>query len=265
MIRPNHIDPWAPAIVINVGNTHTNLAIWNHERLGATVRSATGEMTAFEEAYRAQIDTLPKNRITPTVIGSVVPDATTQICEFIDELFSHDALVIGRQVPLPMDVAVEDSVKIGVDRVCASAAAYEQLQAACTVVDFGTAVTVNLVDDEGVLLGGAILPGVQLQLRSLAEHTAQLPPLTASAPHSLFGRNTEEAMLVGVCRGLVGAVRGIVEGYASSINRWPHVVATGGDLELLLPMCDFIDSPVKDLTLRGIGLAYTKFLREQNV
>jgi len=79
-------------------------------------------------------------------------------------------------------------------------------------------------------------------------------------PELPYGRSTVEAMQTGVCRGLAGAARWLVEGYATSLHRWPQVVATGGDLPLLAPYCDFVDTPVKDLTLRGIGLAYTKHL-----
>ena len=112
-----------------------------------------------------------------------------------------------------MDVAVTDAKAIGVDRVCEAAAAYDRLSTGCTVVSFGTAVTIDLVDDDGTLLGGAILPGIALQMRALHEFTAALPEATPGFPELPFGRNTIEAIQTGVCRGLVGAVREIVEGY----------------------------------------------------
>ncbi|MEK6674413.1 MAG: type III pantothenate kinase, partial [Planctomycetota bacterium] len=127
-------------------------------------------------------------------------------------------------------------------------------------VDFGTAVTVDLVDDEGTLLGGAILPGLRMQFRALHSNTAQLPEVEPGFPESPYGRNTTEAIQTGVCRGLIGAVRGLVESYATSLNRWPQVVATGGDLEFLAPHCDFLDTMVTHLALRGVGLAYAKHL-----
>jgi len=151
------------------------------------------------------------------------------------------------------------------DRVCAAAAAYDKIQQACAVVDFGTAVTVDLVDDEGTFIGGAILPGLKLQLRALHEHTAQLPTVDPAFPELPYGRDTIEAMQTGVCRGMAGAVRGLVEGYATHLNRWPQVIATGGDAALMAPYCDFLDNVVSDLTLRGAGLAYTKYLADAGV
>jgi pantothenate kinase type III len=72
-------------------------------------------------------------------------------------------------------------------------------------------------------------------------------------------------MQTGVCRGLAGAVRGLVEAYAASLGHWPQVVATGGDLPLMGPHCDFLDTQVSHLTLRGIGLAYTAYLADCGV
>ncbi len=79
-------------------------------------------------------------------------------------------------------------------------------------------------------------------------------------PELPFGRDTTEAIQIGVCRGIAGAVRGLVESYATHLHRWPQVVATGGDLSFIAPHCDFLDTLAKDLTLRGIGLAYTKHM-----
>ena len=72
------------------------------------------------------------------------------------------------------------------------------------------------------------------------------------------GHDTVEAIRSGIHYGIPGAVRGIVEQYATQLNQWPQVVATGGELPLLLDRCDFIDTPVPDLTLLGVGLAYAK-------
>jgi len=124
---------------------------------------------------------------------------------------------------------------------------------------------VDLVDDDGILLGGAILPGLRLQLRALHDFTARLPAVEPVFLEAAFGRDTTEAIQTGVCRGLAGGVRWIIEGYATQLNRWPQVVATGGDLAFMLPHCDFVDSPVPYLTLRGVGIAFRKHLAAQGV
>ena len=72
-------------------------------------------------------------------------------------------------------------------------------------------------------------------------------------------------MQTGVCRGLAGAVRALVEAYATTLNRWPKVVATGGDAAFFAPHCDFLDRVVDHLTLQGVALAYAKHLADSGV
>ena len=118
--------------------------------------------------------------------------------------------------------------------VCAAAAAYDKLQTGCIIVDFCSAVTVDLVEDEGTLVGGAILPGLKMQLRALHEYTAALTEVKPGLPETPYGRNTTEAMQTGVCRGVVGAVRALVEAYAVMTRLpSPHRVAPAAALELL--------------------------------
>ncbi len=253
-------DPDAPIIVIDIGNTTVTLATWQSDRLNASLSVPTTDQTAFSEAYSAHLDSSDRGSIGATVIASVVPEALERIREFIDGRQDKEPLVVGESVPLPIDVKVADPRLIGVDRVCAAAAAFDKLERGCTVVDFGSAVTVDLIDDDGVLLGGAIMPGIKMQLRALHEFTSALPAVEPGIPEQPYGRDTEEAMQTGVCRGMAGAVRAIVEGYASHLNHWPDVIATGGDVEFVAPHCDFLDTLVANLTLHGLGVAYRKHI-----
>lgn len=258
--RLSDFDPLAPAVIIDVGNTTVEIAAWHEGDVKDRVSIKTGDQQAFAQALTMRLDAMPGNQIPAVVVGSVVPQALDQIINHVEKTLDRLVLVIGRNVALPIDVDVIDTKAVGIDRICAAAAAFDTIQAACTIIDFGTAVTVDLVNDEGILLGGAILPGVSLQLQSLHERTAALPMVTPAKPEQPYGRDTVEAIRVGVCSGLAGTVRGLVERYAGALNRWPQVVATGGDLELMMPLCDFLDKCVEDLTLRGIGIAYCKHM-----
>lgn len=262
MIIPLPYDPDAPVVVVDIGNTHTSIATWKLGQLLTPLSCTTGDQAAFDENFAAHVNAIANKRPAATVISSVVPDALASLHGRIERLMQKPALVVGDTLPLPLDVNVDDRKAIGVDRVCAAAAAYDRLQTGCTVIDFGTAVTVDLVDDDGILVGGAILPGLKMQIRALHEFTAQLPMVDYDFPPLPYGRNTKEAIQTGVCRGLAGAVRGLVESYATALNRWPQVVATGGDASFMAPHCDFIDTLASNLVLRGIGLAYSNHLRD---
>lgn len=254
------LDRDAAVIIVDVGNTATRVATWHERTVKAPLSAKTGDADELATIFDAHLRDCPTGKPAAVIVASVVPAAVPGIQTLTSDRLSRDALIIGGKVALPIDLGVDDPTKIGVDRVCSASAAFDQLGTGCVVVDFGSAVTVDLVDDDGVLLGGAILPGVRMQLRAMHEFTAVLPAVEPAMTELPFGRNTTEAMQAGVCRGISGAVRNLVEGYASHLNRWPQVVATGGDLERMMHHCDFIDSAVTDLVLRGVGVAYTKHI-----
>lgn len=258
--RVPHYDPSAPIIVIDIGNTTTQVATWHKDELKTPLTVPTADSPAFAEAYTTHADLMPKKRPAAVVVGSVVPEALDRIRSFVEEREDLAPLVVGETIDAPIELGVKDTQAIGTDRVCAAATAYHRIETGCVVVDFGSAVTVDLIDDEGTLVGGAILPGLKMQLRALHEFTAKLPEVEPGIPETPFGRNSVEAMQIGVCWGVAGAVRSLVEAYAAFLNRWPQVVATGGDLEFLAPFCDYLDTTVDHLTLRGVALAYTKHI-----
>ena len=247
-------------MLVEIGNTTVKVATWFEDNVKTPLVVPVLDADAFDKAYTAHLDGMSSKVPPATVVGSVVPEALERVRSYLRERLDRDALVVGERVSLPIDVGVNDAEAIGVDRVCAAAAAYDKIGSACTVVDVGTAITVDLVDDDGTLVGGAILPGMQMQLRALHEFTAQLPQVEPALPELVYGRNTTEAMQNGVCRGVVGAIRELVEGYAKVTNRWPQVVATGGGLELISSALTFADTMVQHLSLRGLGLAYRKHL-----
>jgi type III pantothenate kinase len=162
----------------------------------------------------------------------------------------------GKQIDLPIGVKTEHPEQTGVDRVLNVAAAYEQMGKACVVVDAGTAITVDVCNDKGEFLGGAIAAGVGMMSDALHEHTARLPRVELAAPAGPVGRNTEEAIRHGLYHGVRGMVKELTEHYAESLGSWPEIIATGGDASALFEGWELIHAVAPDLTLYGIALAY---------
>ena len=256
---PEH-DPDAPILVIDIGNSTISLATASNGELGVPVHVPGDDESAFTEAHAAHIDAMKADSPAACVVASVVPDVLQRVRQYLATQHRLEPLVVGDHIALPIDVAVSDRSAIGTDRVCAAAAVFDQVETTCIVIDFGSAVTVDLIDETGTLRGGAILPGLRMQLRALHEFTAQLPQVLPAFPKAAIGGDTIKAMQTGVCRGVVGAVRALVEAYAGELGSWPQIIATGGDVELLAPHCDFIDTLVPHLTLRGIVIAYRKHM-----
>ncbi|HUW81646.1 MAG TPA: type III pantothenate kinase [Phycisphaerae bacterium] len=262
--KSNGEDARPDVVAIDIGNTRTALAAVAGLDVIEPCSVGTGDFEELVKATEAAWARLPSSDRGAIVVASVVPKVLEKLRSVAESKFDRRLLVVRDDIPLPMEVDVENPDTVGVDRVCCAAAAYERLGEACTVVDFGTAVTIDCVSDDGVFLGGAILPGLELASRALNEFTAALPLVAVEQPQDPIGRNTTEAIRSGVLYGLVGAVRELTERYATKLGRWPHLVATGGGAEMVARACQFFDSVVPYLSLRGVALAYRKHRHEQS-
>ena len=193
------------------------------------------------------------------VAASVNPAALKALEAAAAEALGEDVLVVGRDLPLPIETDLPDPRSVGVDRLCCAVAAYDRLGTACVVADFGTAITIDCVNDSGVFLGGAILPGLDLAADSLHDHTAQLPRVDLHCPNWVFGKDTAQAIVGGIVGGARGALRELVEAYATELGHWPLVIVTGGDAALVCPHPGdngLVQAVVSDLAVRGVALAY---------
>ena len=136
------------------------------------------------------------------------------------------------------------------------------------VADFGTALTIDAVSEKGIFLGGAIMPGLQIAADALHERTAALPRVVPSVPPRdsvPLGRNTTEAIEIGLYVGYQGMIREVIERYATAMGHWPSVIATGGDAPLFAAGCPWIDRVVEELPLLGIALAYDRFAKNRRL
>ena len=248
----------ASLLILEIGNSHVSIATSIAGELRTNERfelsNLDGAIDHAEQAWEA----LPDDRIKSVAAGSVVPKVLAELRKRIDQRLGEEVLAVGQELHRPMVLAVESPESVGVDRICAAAACYETVERACVVASFGTAITIDCVNDEGVFLGGAILPGLNMQAQALHEHTAGLPLTTIEDTSVVYGASTEQAIRNGVVIGVVGALREITERYATDLHAWPQLVATGGGAELVRRHCEFIDSIVPDLCIRGIALAHRK-------
>jgi len=189
------------------------------------------------------------------VASSVCPDHLAALQSAADGRLGQKVLIVGQDLPFPIDTDLPDPQRIGADRLCSAAMAYRRLQSACVVADFGTAITIDCVSDDGVFLGGAILPGLTLSAEALARGAAALPKVALARPEGAFGKDTRQAILVGLVHGARGALREFTEAYATELGQWPPLICTGGDAELVAGGYDIVHAIVPDLCLMGIALA----------
>jgi type III pantothenate kinase len=198
-------------------------------------------------------------RVLEAAVAAAITRPATPDCPAGHE----PVLVVGRDLPLPIDADLPHPQQIGTDRLCAAVAAFDRLGVACVVADFGSAITIDCVGDSGVFLGGAIMPGLAMSAQTLGDKTAQLPVVELSRPEWVYGKDTRQAIIGGLVFGARGALRELTEIYAAALGHWPVVVITGGDAQLICPApaeSEFVQAIVPDLTIRGIAAAYYRTL-----
>jgi type III pantothenate kinase len=240
--------------VLNVGNSRLAVGAFTAGELGEVTRVPLDRPEAWAEQIAEAWLNVQGRDNAAVVAASVNPRLDDAVAAAVQEAADRRVVWVGRDLELPIPVLTDHPAQTGVDRVLNVAAAFEQMGKACVVVDAGTAITVDCCDDQGRFLGGAIAPGVRMQLDA---RTAQLPGVRFAPPTDPFGRSTEQAILHGVFHGVRGMVKELVENYATELGHWPDVIATGGDAALLFTDWELVHAISPNLTLYGIALAYT--------
>jgi len=256
-------------IAIDIGNTTVTVALFvddTKQFIESVPGDAAEELTKLLTSAWEQIpfskSAKVKIRDGVIVVSSVKDEWTKPVTDICSDKLDAKIKVIGKDVPLPIETAVDDNMEVGTDRLVSAAAAFAVVQDAVVVADFGTAVTIDVVDEDGVFLGGCILPGFELSAKALQNGTAKLPEVKVAKPAGPIGANTREAINCGLYYSAVGALEMAVRRYAEEIGKWPQVVATGGTAEIIKADCEFVDSWVPNLTVKGIVLAYKKSLED---
>ena len=250
-------------IAVDIGNNTISLGAFTNEELGRNISVPVNETERLAHLFTELREFCGEQELgastVPVVVSCVNQPALQLVERAVDEALDQRVFVIGKDIPLPIKVAVRQPETVGTDRLVSAAAAYDMLEQAVVVADFGTAITVDCVSEQGTFMGGAILPGLSTSAQSLNEHTSALPYVEPAHPEGYIGIDTVSAIQHGVYYGAIGAMRQLVERYAEQLCRWPHVVLTGGHADLIAKGCDFADSKIPTLCLTGIYLTYVKY------
>ena len=233
-------------LLIDVSNSFTKMAVARSGRIGRVRRIPTGSLA------KGDISSLKADL---AAVASVVPRVNTLIASALP----CPALWIDHRVPGGVEINYPNPNSIGSDRLANAAAAVELGNLPAVIVDFGTAVTFDVIDEKGRYLGGVIAPGLCTAAAALHERTALLPLTKITSIRNSIGKNTAEAIRIGLLLGATGLIRETLAGITRDAFRGkrPHVLATGGDAELVDRLSRQNGSPVIDrvdplLTLRGL-------------
>ena len=239
-------------LLIDNSNTRTKLVVGTPAGLETTVERVPTER--LEAALISSL--LAKFEFDAAVICSVVPEKAELLRA---ALASKPLHLISHQSDLPIGIDYPAPEQIGADRLANAVAVHEQFGAPAIVVDFGTAVTFDVVGQPGYL-GGVIAPGLASMTEYLHRRTALLPQIDLAEPESAIGKSTIEAMRAGAVFGYRGMIREILQAIGRELEADPKVVATGGDASLIAEGLPEVNEVVPNLTLDGI-----KLIGERNI
>ncbi|MGC9221348.1 MAG: type III pantothenate kinase [Solirubrobacteraceae bacterium] len=253
-------------LVVDVGNTQTHLGVFEpggdhvaeHWRF-ATVREQTSDELGSTLLGLLTLRRMSLADIDCSIVSSTVPQLSEQWVAMAKRYLGHEMLVVGPAIRTGMPLRVESPHEVGADRLVNSVAAYDRVRDTCVVVDFGTAITYDVVSAAGEYLGGLITPGVEISLDALSERAAKLPRVELTEPRSVIGRSTVEAIRNGVAFGFAGQVDGIVRRLRQELGERTRVIATGGFSVVMYPfVAQTIDEVDDLLTLIGLRLIWLR-------
>jgi type III pantothenate kinase len=247
-------------VAVDVGNTAVKLALKfesSIEHREIRIGSSGWELSAIgwvrdKLAGQHVLGNSPQWRI-----ASVHRSAATKLRHAIKSS-QPDALIHLVTWPdVPIQIDVDDAGRVGIDRLLSAYAAWSEFQSALVVIDAGSAITVDWVDHHGTFCGGAIMPGLELQSRSLVMGTEALPQieLTTGAGVALPAKNTSDAIRAGIVLGAASALGGLIDRYATESglsSQQMQVVLTGGDARTLGPHVRKSHHVVAHLVCQGL-------------
>ncbi len=243
-------------LCVDVGNTNTAFAIFKENKIIKKFNLSTGNLN-FSRIKRK----VGKTRVDDAIISSVVPGVNKILEGGLKALLNRQPYVLGKNLTVPIRNLYRRPNQVGQDRLVNAYAGLKLFAAPLIIVDFGTAITFDMVSKNKEYLGGLILPGLNISLEALAEKTALLPKINLKPPRELIGRDTQNSILSGIVYGFAALTDSLIQKIKNRVRRNTRVIATGGNIRFISGYCKQLDKIEPDLTLKGLNFIYRDTLK----
>lgn len=250
-------------LIVDIGNTNTVVGVAGEGKVLKAWRLETRRAKTRDE-YRVTIQDflmhagLKTKDLQAGIMASVVPELDQAFCQLMEDLTGASPLMVGPGIKTGMPIRLDNPREVGADRIANGIAAYDICKKACLVIDFGTAITYDVVSKEGAYLGGAICPGPRMSADSLGRETSKLMVVDICRPERVIGTSTQTSVKSGLFYGFLAQIEGMVERISQELGGRPQVLATGGLASLFSAHTAAIDLLVPDLTLQGLVTIYQR-------
>jgi type III pantothenate kinase len=237
-------------LLIDISNSFTKIALSSSESLGdSTIAIPTHEMN---EKYLEDLLGDSNNADFSVILSSVVPALNSKI----ENVFgSARILEVSSSVNIGCEIDYPEPRSIGADRFANVAAAVSLYEVPALIIDFGTAVTFDVVSSKKSYIGGVIAPGLAAMTDYMFDNTALLPRIDLDEPSTIIGKSTEDAMLSGTIIGYRGLVKEVIHSIFNELDDpSTQVIATGGYAQLISSDLKEINIVNDALTLEGLRI-----------
>ena len=250
-------------LVVDAGNTQTHLGTFRggqlvHNWRFATVRESTADELGAVLRNLLALRGVSLENLDAAIVSSTVPQLRPEWTAMAARYLGCEMQVVGPGLKTGMPIRYDNPREIGPDRLVNAVAGYAKVGGPCVVVDFGTAVTYDVVSADGEYLGGIIFPGVEISMEALTERAAALPKIELGTPRALIGKTTIDAIRSGVVYGFAAMVDGILGRLRAELGEDMRTLATGGLASAIVPFCEAIDDVDDELTLTGLRLIWER-------
>ena len=211
-------------LIVDVGNTRVKVALFKDNSIVDTYI-----FTKLKIIKRIK-EIIKKHEVSNAIISSVASISEKELKE-IEKLVP--LMKLDHQSKIPFENKYKTPLTLGVDRIALAGGVIAQFpNDNVLVIDAGTCITYDFINNKGVYCGGAIAPGIEMRYKSLNTFTDKLPLLKVTYPKKLIGNSTEESIHSGIVNGILSEINGVIEQYEEE-NKKLTVVLTGGDTNFL--------------------------------
>lgn len=253
-------------LAIDIGNTNIVIGGLKDDRIVFEARIATDRIKTSDQ-YAAEIKNMlslfdvKASDLRDCIISSVVPPVFNSVLTGVKKVTGKQPLVVGPGIKTGLNIQMDNPSQVGNDRIVIAVAALAEYEPPLTLLDLGTATTIEVVDRGNVYLGGCIIPGVRVSLEALTSRASQLPGIQLDRPKKVIGKNTVDCMRSGVMYGAAAMLDGMIDRVEEELGFSTTVVATGGMAQFVCPLCRREIKLERDLLLKGLNIIYKKNMK----
>lgn len=242
-------------LAIDIGNSSIKFGVFDKENLISRFTIPTVRTNTADE-INSLIQTNFNQKIYAIVISSVVPELRESFEVLGKNFFNLSPIFVDNTFNFGLEIKYFPPENLGIDRIIAAFAAVQKYGKPAIVCDFGTATTIDAVNEKGEFLGGTIVAGIKLLAGALHRRISKLPLVELKKPEKIIGNSTISCIQSGVFYGYVGLTEGIINRMIGELGAKPKVIATGGFANLIAESAKNIEIVDENLMLEGLRLIY---------